>query len=668
MKYFLEIAAVHKFGLNPRKYLSSNFIETRITKWAWFLSILFFASIGNARDFDGAAGQALDRVAASSGWRKLLFYQKSMLQPESSAIDSADFFFAQDGRINPRAELQASLREFMRPVELFKSNINQHPRCRFPARWSWLKERLSLFEVEEIECPALKAWLARMSGDRVSLVFSTYFAGNPASLFGHTLLRIHRRTSGAQGGYGSPLLDSVINFGAVPDSDNALKYVLYGVTGGFPGKFGVDRYYTKIQEYSNFENRDLWEYELKFDARQVEWLMLLTWELGPHHFDYYYFDENCSYILLMLLDCLDESLTLSSQFRVYTIPAETVRAVNSVPGLVVSKTYRPSMHTRFIQRYAELSLEHKYVFWLALDSSSASKLASELGSLDVAQAARIIDAALDYIAFKEKISGDRQPDIYKTQYKTLIDLRSQRTYKNLTPIVPPHESPDISHPASMVSIGHRSLVRPSSEAIDRNVMQLRWQPALHTVDDLNQGYGIGQNIKFFNTEADIHGIDPTILLTRFDLIDIRATPPWQSSSFPLSWMLQLSYERYKYSDIKEDEIHPGAHARVGLGFSLHHHPLDLLLSVMPLIEIGAMSESGYNSYAKFGALTAIACEWQKVKVVSETLILKSARSSITEINHRLAGFYFPDGNWALGLQSDLSLKQGSVSFLAKHYY
>ena len=50
------------------------------------------------------------------------------------------------------------------------------------------------------------------------------------------------------------------------------------------------------------ENRDVWEYELNLEPHEIERLLAHTWELGFTRFDYYFFDENCSYHLLSLLD------------------------------------------------------------------------------------------------------------------------------------------------------------------------------------------------------------------------------------------------------------------------------------------------------------------------------------------------------------------------------
>ncbi len=67
-----------------------------------------------------------------------------------------------------------------------------------------------------------------------------------------------------------------------------------------------------------------------------------VWELGPTRFDYYFFDENCAYHLLSLLEVARPGLQLTDRFRWWAIPSDTVRAVTDQPGLLKRVVYRPA--------------------------------------------------------------------------------------------------------------------------------------------------------------------------------------------------------------------------------------------------------------------------------------------------------------------------------------
>src|SRR5262249_13315921 len=151
--------------------------------------------------------------------------------------------------------------------------------CRFPARYAWLSSRLG-FEAPR-RCPRFEEWREAISAEGVTLVFADSFLNNPASMYGHTFLRLKRRAAGA----GEDLLDYTINFAGTPDTDNGVLYAVRGIYGAFPGKYSTMPYYMKVQEYNNLESRDLWEYELNFSSAQVEQLLRHAWEMGSTYFD-----------------------------------------------------------------------------------------------------------------------------------------------------------------------------------------------------------------------------------------------------------------------------------------------------------------------------------------------------------------------------------------------
>ncbi|MBN4053178.1 DUF4105 domain-containing protein [bacterium AH-315-L15] len=52
----------------------------------------------------------------------------------------------------------------------------------------------------------------------------------------------------------------------MPDTENALLYVLKGFFGFLKGDFALFPYNVKVQTYSNMESRDLWECELNLGS------------------------------------------------------------------------------------------------------------------------------------------------------------------------------------------------------------------------------------------------------------------------------------------------------------------------------------------------------------------------------------------------------------------
>ncbi|MDM8551890.1 DUF4105 domain-containing protein [Desulfobacterales bacterium HSG2] len=232
-------------------------------------------------------------------WRILLHYKKN-LGGDESLVDDPRFFLSADGKFNPGAELEATIKAFFRETE---ENAD-HPVCRFTARYAWLKEQLNIDEsmLPVPRCEELDRIVRELRPGSASLVFPTYYMNSPASMFGHSLINIETRK------YESKLLSHAVNYSAITDETNGLFFAIKGLFGFYKGYYSILPYYQKIQEYSDISQRDIWEYQLNLSESEVKRLITHLWELRNVHSDYYFFDENCSYNLLFLLESARPSL------------------------------------------------------------------------------------------------------------------------------------------------------------------------------------------------------------------------------------------------------------------------------------------------------------------------------------------------------------------------
>ncbi|HVO31838.1 MAG TPA: DUF4105 domain-containing protein, partial [bacterium] len=211
------------------------------------------------------------RLYESKRWLYLLHARPDGAGGYESEVDGKKFFLAKDGKKSPRAEMLATLAAFVTPPK----DAKELPACRFLARWKFLDEELH-FDPHQLpapSCPEYLDWKNEVNAGSVTLVFASAFIGSPASTYGHTFLRIDKK------GIDSPLLALAVEFAANPTTFNPILYSIYGLAGGFEGHFFSRPYFSKVQEYSNLEARDLWEYRLKLDDDQIDWLIRHLWEL-----------------------------------------------------------------------------------------------------------------------------------------------------------------------------------------------------------------------------------------------------------------------------------------------------------------------------------------------------------------------------------------------------
>ncbi|HVC08533.1 MAG TPA: DUF4105 domain-containing protein [Elusimicrobiota bacterium] len=198
-------------------------------------------------------------------------------------------------------------------------NPDEQAQCRFPARYAWLDSKLH-FDPANLApraCPLLDRWKQKLSAQSVSVVFASAYLDNPSSMYGHTFLLIHHAGRPAD----ERLLDYAVNYAARADTANGVLFAIDGLAGVFPGRYSAMPYYLKVQEYSNLESRDLWEYRLNLSSATLGRLINHIWEMRSASFPYYFFNRNCSYELLPLLDAADPRPEFGARMAALRHPA-----------------------------------------------------------------------------------------------------------------------------------------------------------------------------------------------------------------------------------------------------------------------------------------------------------------------------------------------------------
>ncbi|HYX35511.1 MAG TPA: DUF4105 domain-containing protein [Oligoflexus sp.] len=511
-------------------------------------------------------GEALSRLyteqahklalADDEVWQRLLFYERhSLVRGPHGLVDDPLFYLARDGKSNASAELAATLEAFFQLQTA--TEPDQHALCRFPARRSYLEQKMEglATSLPKVSCPRFETWWKDRHYESVSLVFSSFYPDNPASMFGHIFLRLHRSQRGAS----SDLLDDSINFAAFTNTNNPLLYNIKGVSGYFPGRFSLMPYYMKIQEYNNLESRDLWEYPLKASKEQLQRILLSLWEFGPHFANYYYFDDNCSYVMLMLMETGDVSWNLTGQNRVWSTPSSSLKAVVDQPGFILETRFRPSALSRYQERYDQLSGSEKHRFAQLIDP----KKSGEKRETSV----RVLDSVLEYIDFQEKLAGTQAP----VRFAALRhDLLLQRSQAGEAPLAlerrPADRDPRLAVSESWVMLS-------GAERDDQSFLRLSWQPVLHDLLGENKGYANDMQLQIMPMSFSLDLESQTVALDKVDVLNVISVQPYNRRLQPKSWMFQLGYERQVLCQSEIQRICPesrlsysrGAAASLGQG-------------------------------------------------------------------------------------------------------
>ena len=380
-------------------------------------------------------------------WRLLLHYRANWIGSYESEIDEPGFFLAPNGKTDAKAELDATLTAFFSSELVGRSR--QPARCAFIARYEWLKTALAIDEsrLPPEQCQRFRSWYKELNPDSLSLIFPSAFLNNPASSFGHLLLRIDQKGQTEA----TRILAYTINYAAELPPNTGMEYVYLGIFGGYTGYFSTMPYYLKANEYGDFENRDIWEYRLNFTQDQLHRVLLHAWEMGNASFDYFFFKENCAYHILALLDLADPDLYLADRFLLYTFPSEGVRAVTATPNLVQDAVFRPSRRTRIMRGREALNADEGD--WLQKIINEPTMAQSDAFTrLHPGRRAAVLDVASDYFLYQAATREDPAP--FEAHNKTMLLARSQlsvaATPANYQPFSGP---PDQGHNTVRAGVG-----------------------------------------------------------------------------------------------------------------------------------------------------------------------------------------------------------------------
>ena len=467
--------------------------------------------------------QRVQQLANDPFWLSLGHYEARKLGGWRSYVSDDKFFIAPDGAHHPDAELRATVEALYSPLSLG----DKHPQCVYPARTRWLKAQLHLNDLPQAPCAEFTQWFTDVAPHSTVMIFPAAYLNSPSSMFGHTLLRIDQADVQSNK---TALLSYAINFGAyIEGSDNSILYAWKGLAGGYPGLFALVPYQEKLSEYRSLENRDLWEYRLNLTPEETQRMVEHVWELKQIQFDYFFFDENCSYRLLELLQVARPGLKLTTQFPLTAIPTDTVKAVKEA-GLVESIEYRPSRERELLDRAKVLDPEEQQ--WVLQVSANQQQLQNpEFKALPKARQALIIDAA--YRLERYRANGlERDTE------------RSQRSFELLRAINQnPAPALHVEKP-ELPENGHESrtwqLVAGSRD--DKAFAEYGLRMAYHDLNDNAPGFPLGAQIEILQLKLRQYEGNHW-QIQQLDLANIRSLTPRNDLLQPWSWQVGGGLER-----------------------------------------------------------------------------------------------------------------------------
>lgn len=475
-------------------------------------------------------------------WHKLLHYKQTGITTNphvTSEIISPGFFLSPIGSTNSSEEIKATIIAIIKSPN---SNPDSHAQCRFVARFNWLRKMLDWggINIPAVQCTQYEKWRRNKNIKSLGLVFVTGNLSNPASYYGHLLLKFNYGSSENS----SYLLDESLNFGAnIPEDENTLVYIYNGFFGGYKGGFMAKKLYSLNHHYTENDLRDMWDYTLNLSEDEIEQIVSHSWEQLGYSYVYYYLKENCAFRMAELLGLvIDEPLLPDYIWSNPVTIFEQIVKIKRNGILLVSDIKKiPSRQNKFYDKYFDLSDKNKITLEDTVKNNNFnSKYYLELQDIEKI---RITNTLIDYYEYLIVKDNSNKDLIRKKQNvlveRTKLPINSDIIIKSKKlKSVPPHEGP-LPMMFRFGGVYHSKF---------KDGVNIQFRPVYYDLLELDKGRNPNSTLTMMDIKASY--LNENLKLQSIDIFKIEAlnvakTPlPGDSE---IAWSFKLGLERNNLS-------------------------------------------------------------------------------------------------------------------------
>ncbi len=396
-----------------------------------------------------------------------------------------------------------------------------HPRCQSPARAKVLVDARWLPPVPPGFCPAFEGWLTNLRPAGVSLVYAAQYGGNPGSYMGHLFLKVRSTKRGPALSVALDVIDQTFGFVAlIPEDTGPLVYAAYGLFGGFSGGFVGNDFYQLGFEYQAIESRDLWEYQVALEGREVELLLAELWELMRHGpYKYRFFDGNCAAMLGEMLWAVRPDIKEPPGRGLFTTPHHVVKWLVRHHLIADAKAW-PSERAAFLARLSRLSDEE----------TAAVEADFRANQVTPGQNYRYYDALVARFDYEEtRTRKPPMPPFSAARSKALSALAHAALPADAQPApLPASSNPALAHPMTLglLGLGGRK---------DGAFIDLELRPAGHDLLDPPAGFSNDMALAFLSGRVRYDGEAKLLRIHEFDLMRMKNLAPFSLLDLAPAW-------------------------------------------------------------------------------------------------------------------------------------
>ncbi len=472
-----------------------------------------FVGMGHAQEMTAQQQASIDtmlrlaqqaHLSQSAEWHKINQYHPT-LGGVKSRVDDPSYFLAANGKRDPQAELDATIRTAY--DEGMAEQSRQPKLCRWVARYQYLSRSMKEygFDYPAPRCEGFERWKSGLARDHVTMIFASIYLNSPASMYGHIFMRF----DSAKAGEFNRLSDATVGYTVNSDGEAGLGFLVKSAVGGFPGNFVSVPYFMKVREYADLENRDLWEYQTDFTPEEIDKMHAFIWEQSFTYVDYYFADDNCALILLATLEAGRPELELIASAKPWLAPLDTVKILRDAK-VVTKKRYRPSQYSTLI---SNVERAPDAVREQAVALAHSLKLPEAIAGANAQEQAQLLDLALGVLEYERNQKNSEQEAAPLNQFQLKLAMLRSKVDASATyqPAPTPRQSPDEGHDSFRLGMG-------LGQVDGVGYGQLNARLVYHDGLDPNAGFSPGVSSKIGDLYLRFN--DKQIRFERLDLFEV----------------------------------------------------------------------------------------------------------------------------------------------------
>lgn len=493
----------------------------------------------------------LKSLAKHPQWQHLLFYKNGKAE-----VISPDFYLTKPQlrskrNFDPYVELKATIEQIS----------DESVVCKYPARYLWLKHRIPALNINLKNCAQLPD-----PNQEVSLILVSNYLKNPASSFGHVLVKTNKPIDNADGIIddvrelsSEDLLNNSYNFGArIPANENGAMYAIKGLFGLYDAGFSETEFFKQDAVYSKNEQRDMWEYVLNLDAFETQLLNYHLYEAKSARFDYYFIKQNCGYRSGEILELISD-IKMTDRIGPWYAPDYVFDQLLEHEGedesLVSSVSYLPSEQTQLREKFVQLSKPIQKIINSVIRTEDTALL-DVLNSDDRA-------LALDFLILHRtyKISQDNTPKQQAFKSKLLSQRFALPASNGLAQLAVPNKaSPALSNKTTQTKM-------VLSDEMAEVGLSLFVKDPLNAYTDIDKRFEAVQASLGYSFDENQWTLTDFVFLDMQQIEDLRQP---LSGEPKLSWQLKTGARTDQFTG---NHHSPYAQAGIGAGAKFGEHIL-----------------------------------------------------------------------------------------------